>query len=252
MKISSFISSDLNKKSINNLSHKLDVKSFDSVSFSSKQVETKKTLPFRLESKMQDDFHITSQQVRIRHYLELKKEGLSDEQIAREMFPKTFSEEGTDEQRKEVINYIQKSSERIKELDASFKTVVPSLVPKTYYRGIVADADNRAIKTVSEAKVGDVIQPNLWYPFWAPKLKYAEDYASNSSGNSNPENCFVMIVKTPAGTPISRDITFNLFSLDNNVVFPRGVKYEVLEKEVKNNKTYITLKYLSSAMDEDK
>ena len=61
-----------------------------------------------------------------------------------------------------------------------------------------------------------------------------------------------MIIKTPAGTPISRDISFNTIFGDKNVVLPRGVKYEVLDKKVKNNKTYITLKYLSCATDEEK
>ena len=223
----------------------------DSVSFSGNKSDLKSVIPYRLESKLQDDFHSTSQQIYIRTYLEYKNQGLSDEEIAKKMFQKTFESDENEEAKKEVLNFVQKIGNKIADIDNSFKTVIPSLAPKTYYRGVIGDNKNRAISVINDAKVGDVIQPDLGYPFLASKKEYAESYSSYTNGKSNPENCVVMIVKTPAGTPISRDVKFNLLSLDNNVVLPRGVKYEVLDKEVKNDKTYITLKYLSCATDEE-
>lgn len=201
---------------------------------------------------MQDEFHCTGSQIRIRTFLENKEQGLSDREIAEKMFPKTFAESGNESDKKIVLDFMQTLKTRIKELDNSFKKLIPALMPKTYYRGVVGNSSNRAIKTVSEAKVGDIIQPDLGYPFFASKLSYAEEYAEYTNGQLNPENCVVMIVKTPIGTPISRDISFNTILGDKNVVLPRGIKYEVLDKEVKKDKTYITLKYLSCAMDEEK
>ena len=224
---------------------------FDSVSFSGKKDSTKTIIPYRLESKMQDNFHSTSQQIHIRKYLEYKNQGLSDEEIAKKMFSKTFESEGNEESKKEILEFIQKIGSKVKDIDNSFKTVIPSITPKTYYRGVIGDNKNRAIRIINESKVGDVIQPDLGYPFLASKKEYAESYSSYTNGKANPENCVVMIIKTPIGTPVSRDVKFNLFSLDNNVVLPRGVKYEVLDKEIKNDKTYITLKYLSCATDEE-
>ena len=205
----------------------------------------------RLQSSMQDEFHITGSQIRIRSFLEHESKGLSDREIAEKMFPQTFAEKENDEDKQMVLDFMQTLRTRIKKIDDSFKKLIPSLMPKTYYRGVVGSSENRAIKIVNEAKVGDVIQPDLGYPFLASKLSYAEEYSQYLGGDANPENCVVMIIKTPIGTPISRDISFNTILGDKNVVLPRGVKYEVLDKEVKNNKTYITLKYLNCATDEE-
>lgn len=221
----------------------------DCVSFSGTQKTEKQLIPYRLQSKMQDEFHITSTQVRIRAFLEKQSQGLSNEEIAKAMFPKTF-ETGSEEEKAEVVAYTQNLQKKIDDIDASFAKVIPSLAGKTYYRGIVDSSSNRALEVIKEAKVGDVIKPDLGYPFMASKLEYAEDYSQYTDGSSNPETCAVMIIKTPAGTPISRDISFNMFSGDSNAVLARGANFEVLNKEIKNNKTYITLKYLNCALDE--
>ena len=201
---------------------------------------------------MQDEFHCTGSQIRIRSFLEHESKGLSDREIAEKMFPQTFTEKENYEDKQIVLDFMKTIRTRIKALDDSFKKIIPSLMPKTYYRGVIGDSSNRAIKTVNEAKVGDIIQPDLGYPFLASKISYAERYSQYVDGEANPENCVVMIIKTPVGTPISRDISFNSILGDKNVVLPRGVKYEVLDKEVKNDKTYITLKYLNCATDEGK
>ena len=227
----------------------LCAQSADCVSFSGSKKTDKAPIPYRLQSKLQDDFHITSRQLRIRDFLEKQSQGLSNEEIAKATFPKTF-ESGSDEEKAEVLAYTQNMQKRIDELDDSFKKVIPSLFPKTYYRGIVDSSSNRALEVIKEAKVGDVIKPDLGYPFMASKLKYAEGFSQYTDGSSDPETCAVMIIKTPAGTPISRDISFNMFSGDSNAVLARGANFEVLDKKIENNKTYITLRYLNCALDE--
>ncbi len=223
----------------------------DMVSFSG-QIDAKKSgIPYRLESKMQDEFHVTGEQIRMRSYLEYKSQGLSDEEVAKKMFPLTI-EQADSEAIKEVTNYTKNLHKKVDEIDASFKKVIPSLLPKTYYRGVVGDDKNRATKVINNAEIGDVIVPDLGYPFMASKLEYAEGYSQYVGGIANPDTCAVMIIKTPAGTPISRDITFESIFGEKNAVLARGAKFEVLNKEIKNNKTYITLKYLSCATDEEK
>ena len=223
----------------------------DIVAFSGKVDDKKVTVPFHLQSKFQDEFHSTSAQVRMRAYLDYKEQGLTDEEITAKMFPQSYVSDNPEE-RQMVVEYVGKLHKTIDDIDASFKKVIPSLLPKTYYRGIVDNSSNRALQVIKDAKVGDVIKPDLGYPFMASKLDYAEGYSQYTDGSSNPETCAVMIIKTPAGTPISRDISFNLFTTDRNAVLARGANFEVLDKEVKNNKTYITLKYLNCALDEEK
>ncbi len=228
-----------------NYQTKISTRNTNVVSFSRKD-----TIPFRLESKFQDEFHLTGQQIRIRHYLEFKEKGLSDEEIATKMFAPRDNREETAEEKQVKIDYIKKLGAKIKETDESFKKTIPSLFPKTYYRGIVESDDNRAIKIINESQIGDIIKPDLGYPFLASKMSYAESYSRYVNGQSSPKNCIVMIIKTPSGTPISRDISFNSILGDKNVVLARGANYKVLNKEIKNNRTYITLEYLSCANDE--
>lgn len=246
-----FSSINLNKNVQRQSNPFLYTQKFDTVSFSGSQQTEKTGIPFRLQSKMQDEFHATSSQIRMRSYLDFKSQGLTDEEIARKMFPSTF-EKGKEDEIKEVIDYISVIHKRIDDIDASFKNVVPSLLPKTYYRGIVDSSSNRALKTINEAEIGDIIKPDLGYPFMASKLEYAEGYSQYTDGSSNPETCAVMIIKTPAGTPISRDISFNTIFGDKNAVLARGANFKVLDKQIKNNKTYITLQYLNCALDEEK
>lgn len=243
----------VNKKSLisKQPQYSLYSKNADTVSFSGLKKSEKAGIPFKLQSKMQDEFHATSSQIYMRKYLDLKSQGFSDEEIARKMFPSSF-ERGKEDEIKEVVNYVSVIHKRIDDIDASFKEVVPSLFPKTYYRGIVDSSSNRALKTINEAEIGDIIKPDLGYPFMASKKEYAEGYSQYTDGSSNPETCAVMIIKTPAGTPISRDISFNLFSGDSNAVLARGANFKVLDKQIKNNKTYITLQYLNCALDEEK
>ena len=223
----------------------------DIVSFSGVKKSGKSSMPYLLQSPLQDEFHITSTQIIMRKYLEFKEQGLTDEEITAKMFPQSYVSDDIEE-KQAVVDYVGKLHKKIDDIDASFKKVIPSLFPKTYYRGIVDSSSNRALEVIKEAKVGDVIKPDLGYPFMASKLEYAEDFSSYTDGSSDPETCAVMIIKTPAGTPISRDISFNMFSGDNNSVLARGANFEVLDKKIENNRTYITLQYLNCALDEEK
>jgi len=48
---------------------------------------------------------------------------------------------------------------------------------------------------------------------------------------------------------VSCDIGSGVLFGDKNIVLARGAKFEVLDKTVKNNRTYIALKYLNCALD---
>lgn len=251
----------INKVSFNSVNQKNNIQKqcstniysqkVDTVSFSGVKKSQKVSIPFRLQSKMQDEFHTTSTQIRMRNYLEFQSQGLTDEEIATKMFPQSYVSDDIEE-KQAVVDYVGKLHKKIDDIDASFKKVIPSLFPKTYYRGIVDSSSNRALEVIKEAKVGDIIKPDLGYPFMASKLEYAEDYSSYTDGSSEPETCAVMIIKTPSGTPISRDISFNTVFGDKNAVLARGANFEVLDKKIENNRTYITLQYLNCALDEEK
>lgn len=225
---------------------------FDTVSFTNKEEKnevSKKHIPIRLQSKMQDSFHSTSRQVMIRSLLELKEKGLTDEEIAKVWYKAEYENDKT-EVKKEHLEAIEITKKLLKETDDAFSCVVPSMLPKTYYRGVLIDKTSRVAEIIKKAEIKDVIQPDLGYSFLASKKSYAESYADYASGKPDPTTCIVMKIKTPIGTPISRDITFA--PLEGNVVLARGAKFEVLDKEIKDGKTYITLKYLSCAKDEKK
>ncbi|MBQ3641028.1 hypothetical protein II906_03770, partial [bacterium] len=136
----------------------------------------------------------------------------------------------------------------IKKTDESFKKIIPMMLPKTYYRGVYGDNDNRGVSTVLSAQKGDIIKPDVGYSFATSKKSYAVDYATNMKDENSPRNSILMEIKTPAGVRLARDIAFsskNPFG-EHNVVFPRGVSYEVLDKQEKDGMTYIKLKYIDA------
>ena len=206
----------------------------------------KPSFPYRLNSPYQDDFHATSSQIYIRDYLEMVEQGMDDIAIINNMFPTTSNlPESKLEPYKE---FIDKLKEQIKKTDESFKKIIPMMFPKTYYRGVCSSKDNRCIKTVSNAQKGDIIKPDLGYPFATSKKSYAIDYATDTQGGKSPEKSILMEIKTPAGVRLARHIAYsskNPFA-EQNVVFPRGVSYEVLDKQEKDGFTYIKLKYLDA------
>ena len=211
------------------------------ISFSS----DKRVIPYRLNSKMQDEFHVTSSQIHIRSYLELKEQVLSDDEILSKMFS-NYSKNLPDSEKTGYYDFLNSIKSNISKIDSEFDKIIPLIIPKTFYRGITADSySGRTFKILNEAKKGDVIIPDLGYPFVSSSKKLAEGYAEYSDGTADPKNCIVMKIKLPAGTRIARDLKY-LRPNEYNVVLKRGISYEVLDKEIKDNKTYITLKYLKA------
>ena len=211
------------------------------------------SIPFRLKSKMHDEFHITGNQIYIRKFSEYKAQGLTREQMLQKFFD---VEKLSPEEIEQCYKWIDNIAETIDKIDKSFENVIPSLTPETYYRGIVEDADSRVIQIIQNAKAGDIITPDLGYSWLTPKESYARNYADYVDGKPSPENCVVMVIQTPAGAKFSRDISIdfsdgNILGISGmnpyssmNVVTQRAVQYEVLGKEIKDGRTYITLKYL--------
>ena len=201
---------------------------------------------YRLQSKLQDEFHITSNQIYIRKYLDCVSKKLNFDEILAQFFPKV-SEAG-EKEKQELANWLNNLIKNIKALDSSFDEIIPTIIPKTYYRGVISlDGGNRAIDVINNAKKGDKIVPDLGYAFASSSKKYASDCASAISGKPYPDKSAVMAIKTPAGTKVARDLSYckNPFGY-HNIVYQRGVEYEVLDKTIQDGKTFITLKYLGS------
>ena len=213
-------------------------------------------IPYRLKSKLHDDFHVTGDMVMLRSYCNAVADGLTREQIFDKFFDR--SRLSADEI-PQAYEWIDNLAKRINDIDDSFKRVIPALTPETYYRGIKDDADSRVMQIIQNAQVGDIIVPDAGYSWYTPKASYAEGFASSiaqdNSKIASPDRCVVMKIKTPAGARFSRDITvgfddgipeisgINPYS-SMNVVTQRAIQYKVLDKEVKNGRTYITLQYL--------
>ena len=220
----------------------------DSVSFSGKVNKKNNSgkIPFRLSSKYQDDFHATSLQLYMRKYLDLKNQGLADEEFLQAF---VGNKELSEKEKAEVKITIGLIGKNIEKLDASFEDIIPSMKAATYYRGIFNPSDNKVIDIVKNAKVGDIIQPDSGYPFLSPDYKEAEVFSKSITGFSSPDTSVLMKINVPKGVPIARDLGFKTTLFGNNIVLPRGVKYRVLDNKIENNKNYITLEYLDCATD---
>ncbi len=216
------------------------MQSNNSLSFKGKPV-----IPYRLDSPYQDDFHVTTSQIYIRKFLELVEQGLDDDAIVAQFANgRNLSEPELEEYK----NFLGELKDRIKKTDEAFKKIIPMIFPKTYYRGVYSTAENRCTKSVLNAQKGDIIKPDLGYPFATSNKSYAEGYASNTKGEKSPEKSIVMEIKTPPGVRLARDLEYSskIPFKEDVVVFPRGVSYEVLDKEEKDGITYIKLKYLEA------
>ena len=216
-----------------------------------KTVERKSNIhiPFRLKSKLHDRFHETLNAVYYRKISEFQEAGLSHDEMIREFFD---TDKFLENNWKEAKKWLTDMEKRMEELDKSFDFVIPALGPETYYRGICEKSDTRTLQVIKNANIGDIIVPDCGYAWGTPQLSYAKDYAQISGRKANPDNSVIMEIKTSAGTTLSRDIYFNLLDglvainpyYNVNVVFRRNAQYKVLKKEIKDNITYITLKYM--------
>lgn len=238
---------NVNKKSKDSIV-KMPCSECDSVSFSGKVNKKNNSgkIPFRLNSKYQDDFHATSLQLYMRKYLDLKNQGLNDDEIFQSF---VGEKELSEEQKAEIKTAVSRIQENIAKLDASFEDIIPSMKAATYYRGIFNPSDNKVIDVVKNAKVGDIIQPDFGYPFLSPDYKEAEVFSKSINGFSSPDTSVLMKINVPKGVPIARDMQFKATLFGHNIVLPRGVKYRVLDNKIENNKNYITLEYLDCATD---
>jgi len=195
-------------------------------------------LPFRLKSKLHDDFHCTGGQLFRREISELTTKGASKNEIIEKFSGKKISEL-SEQELKEYGEWIDRNISQINELDNSFNTVIPSLFRQKYYRGVFT---SRA--EIQTLKKGDIFT-DYGYSWYTPKKSYAKDFSNGNNG---------IIIETiiPCGAKISRDInisfTDGIYGLNPlssmNIVLPRNVKYQVLDRGIKNNRAYIKLKYL--------
>ena len=242
-----FNSINVNNKSKDSIA-KMPCSECDSVSFSGKVNKKNNSgkIPFRLSSKYQDDFHATSLQLYMRKYLDLKNQGLADEEFLQAF---VGNKELSEKEKAEVKITIGVIGKNIEKLDASFEDIIPSMKAATYYRGIFNPSDNKVIDIVKNAKVGDIIQPDSGYPFLSPDYKEAEVFSKSITGFSSPDTSVLMKINVPKGVPIARDMQFKATLFGHNIVLPRGVKYRVLDNKIENNKNYITLEYLDCATD---
>lgn len=193
-------------------------------------------IPWRLKSKLHDNFHCTGDQLYNRKISELCLKGANRVEIIENLFGKPISEISTKDL-KALEVFFDKRIATLNQQDRAFDYVIPSLFSQKYYRGVFES--NTGLKSL---KKGD-IYTDCGYSWFTPQKSYAEDFSE----------CGGVLIETviPAGTKISRDIFFdglgvtglNPFS-SMNIVVQRNTRYKVLENTLKNNKTYIRLKRL--------
>ena len=246
MEINSF---GINQVRLNNngvkKAQRLSCSECDSVSFSGKVKNKTGKIPFRLTSKYQDDFHGTMSQVYRRVYLDLKSQGLSDEEIV-----KHLAKDEKPSSIEEMTQFIDKLKKKIEVIDASFEEIIPSIKDGVYYRGIYdSSGQKNVLDIVKNAKVGDMIIPDNGYPFFTTDYLYAEEFTSSINGHHSPDSSVLMKVKIPKGVRISRDLSYKDNLFDSSIVLPRGARYKVLENKVQHDKNYITLEYIDCATD---
>lgn len=205
----------------------------------------KVAIPWRFKSKYADE--LGGNHGERRRLLELMDSGKTDEEIVRELFDLELMTEAEKAEAKEEWN---KFKQKIQKIDRSFDYIIPTLIPMTYYRGILGNIKtNRGLQIVRDAKVGDVITPDVGYPMASLERGTAEAYSGYETKNSTPEQNVVMIIKAPVGTQVSREYSLcNGFDEASSlyVIFRRNAQFKVLKKEVQNGKTCITLEYLGA------
>lgn len=202
-------------------------------------------LPIHLKSKMHDGFHSTLGQIYNRDITQFTNKGMSKFEIIEKVSGQKISELSK-EDLEIYTKWLEGRELELSQIDESFKGVLPSLFPQRYYRGITGTPEE-----IQNLKKGDIFTDS-GYSWYTPKKSYAEDFSQYINGSANPENCTVIQTVIPAFEKISRDIELSLeegisginpFS-SMNIVTQRNVRYEVLDKQIKNNKTYLKLKYL--------
>lgn len=195
-------------------------------------------IPWRFKSKLHDDFHCTGNQCYHRIISELSAKGANKTEIIERLSGKKISEIPAEEI-KTWQSWLDGKVSQINQKDKSFERVIPSLFPQKYYRGVhTSDAQ------IQNLKPGD-IYTDYGYSWFTPKKSYAKDFSRGEDG---------AIIETviPAGAKISRDIEASLECgitginplSSMNVVTPRNIRYEVIKKEMKDNRIYVKLKYL--------
>lgn len=195
-------------------------------------------IPWRFKSKFHDNFHCTGDQCYHRIISELSKKGASKNEIIERVSGKKISEIPAQELQ-QWQSWLDKNVSQINQKDKSFERVIPSLFPQKYYRGI-----HNSDTQIQNLKQGD-IYTDYGYSWFTPKKGCAKDFSQGNNGT---------IIETviPAGAKISRDITATLEDgisginplTSMNIVTPRNIRYEVMKKEMKDNRMFVKLKYL--------
>lgn len=195
-------------------------------------------IPFRLKSKLHDDFHCTLAQVYKRKLSKLIAQGKNKNEIIENFSGKKISEL-SEQELKNYGEWVDANILQMNQLDKSFDSVFPSLFSQRYYRRVFDSSSG-----MCNLQKGD-IYTDYGYSWYAPKKSYANDFLDDNSG---------VIIETiiPRGAKISRDINIsfpdgihglNPFS-SMNVVVQRNINYEVLDRTIKDDKTYLKFKYL--------
>lgn len=127
---------------------------------------------------------------------------------------------------------------RTQEIDASFKKLIPNIMPRTYYRGIMSSS-NLGVRMLSNAKEGEVVVPDYGYAFASTDREVADGYARGMYKPKNPKEHIFIEIKAPSGTRVSK----NPFHL-GEVVFPRKATFKVLKNIEEDGITKVTLQYI--------
>ena len=156
----------------------------------------KAKIPYRFKSSMHDSFHGTGDMVSVREIELIKKQGLSIDEAVKKVWGNVEKSQ-MPEYRKYYAQYEEQVNNYVAKLDKSFEKVLPSPIRQKYYRGIF-DRNCYGAKVIREANVGDIITPDLGYPFATLRKSVAKGYTREGG-------CLIEIV-APAGTKVSREL----------------------------------------------
>ncbi len=130
--------------------------------------------------------------------------------------------------------------EMMNKADEEFKKLPKSIFKQTFYRGMISTPDNveDGVKTIRNAKIGDIINPDFGYAYVSAKKSVAEDYAFFDRPEWQGNKVFMKII-APKGSQLSRKPTHL-----NEAVFPRNSQYKVIDKNEENGIVRVVLKYI--------
>lgn len=146
------------------------------------------------------------------------------------------------------MGQIKTGEKSVAEIDKAFQKLPELEKDCIVYRGRAEnplfEENNVDFAIIDKAKIGDVIIPDTAYSYCAFKKTLANCWGGpgarlSSSSDDTSNRIMMMTIRLPKGAKVSRNLEHG-----GEIVMPRGAKYKVISKEVKNNDIETTLEYI--------